>query len=288
MSTTPAKKNSYVDLIQPLSRPTQKQVADFVQHVAEADNWLKHLPLEDGPPLYIYLDPSAGARLNYRRDTGHYFVEPLSSSSELVHGSELPTDEYRQKFGFLSYHIELGGGTAAVEEGLMQRAMLPEPGIIHRGMFVPFPGPLRAFATRPTTFLHGTFRGVRREGSMRRFRYAIEKLAKQENVPHEHPLIKRLDVWVEKCHAEDQAGFHKWLRASQGENPEDLDANTRWLRYIAWRDEDECVRLHDAQDEAFKKTGIPDEVAKRHNLVLQQMRDSVHALLESLHTMTAH
>ncbi len=285
--TAPRTPSTYAELVQPLPQPTPRQIDAFVEHVAEADNWLKLLPLEGGPALHVYLDPNAGTRLNRRRETGHYFVEPLTAASELIHGSELPTDQYRARFGYLTYQIDLGAGTAALDDGVMRRAHLPQPGVIHAGALVALPEPLRALAPQPGAFLHGTFRGVQGKGSARRFRYAVERLTKLENVAESHPLVQRLRVWVKQCHAEDHAGFQKWLRATHGESPQELDANTRWQRYIVWRDEETCTRLHDTQDEAFMQTGIPDEVVQRHAQAVERLREAIGAVLEGTKALSS-
>ena len=272
---------SYRELVRALSRPTEAQVEAFVQHVAEADNWLKLLPTGGGPDLVVYLDPNAGARVNRVQATGRYVVELLMPASELVHGSELPTDEYRRRFGFLNYYVAAGGGTAAVEAHILLRALLPEPGIVHAGTLVPLPPELRATAGRPSAFLHATFRGGTGTGTVRRFRYAIERLGKLDESPADHPLIRRIREWIQHGKAQDEAAFRAWLLA-RGEELDALDAAARWQRYVEWRDDDACVRLHAVQDEEFDRSGIPAEVIVVHHAALDIVRGSARAMLAAL------
>jgi hypothetical protein len=276
-----AQAQTYGELVRALPRPASTQVEAFVEHVAGADNWLKLLPLGGGPDLVVFLDPNAGARVNRVQASGRYFVELLTPASELVHGSELPTDEYRRRFGFLNYHLDAGGGTAAVEGHLLVRALLPEPGIVHAGALVPLPAALRATAGRPGAFLHATFRGGTGTGTVRRFRYAIERLGKLDGAPAEHPLIARIRAWIQHGKTQDDAGFRAWLQA-RGEQPDALDATARWQRYVEWRDDDACVRLHAAQDEEFDRSGIPTEVIAAHHAALDIVRGSVHTMLSAL------
>ncbi len=215
-------------------------------------------------------------------DNDRYFVEPLTPETELVHGSELPTDEYRRRFGFLNYHVLLGGGTAYVDAGIMVRAMLPEPGVVQNGAFVPLPESLRATATRPGAFLHGTFRGAEGPGTMRRFRYAVERLAKLDTTPQDDPLIERVSVWIADMKAQDDEGFRAWLRFRSGEDADELDSATRWQRYVEWRDDETCVRMHVEQDEQFRNSGIPEAVEGAHREAFQQVRVAVRAMLAAL------
>ncbi len=278
----PMQSHSYLDLVRVLPRPAPEQSEAFLVHLADADNWLKLLPLGGGPELTVYLDPSAGTRLNRGEESGRYAVQPLAADAELVHGSELPTDEHRRRFGYLTYHVHLGGGTAGVEEGVLLRALLPEPGIIHAGAFVPLPTSVRASSCRPGAFLHGTFCAATERGAKRRFRYAVERLAKLEEAPASDPLVQRIRAWVERCKEEDRRAFDVWLRSAHGETGTALDADARWQRYVEWRDEDACMRLHAAQDEAFEATGIPALIVGEHERAIHLVRQSLQAMLAAL------
>ena len=277
-----ANPNIYWDLVRALPHPTDQQVEAFVDHVSRAENWLKQLPLGGGPELTMLLDPNAGARVNKMMDTGRYFIEPLTPETELVHGSELPTDDYRKRFGFLNYYVPLGGGAAAVDVGIMVRALPPEPGVVHNGAVVPLPESIRRTACRPSAFLHGTFRGATGPGTMRRFRYAVERLAKLETTPLDDPLIQRIHNWIAGTKAQDEEGFGAWLRFRSGENVDELDAATRWQRYVEWRDDETCVRMHVEQDEEFRNSGIPEAVEAAHRTAVEQVRTSARAMLAAL------
>ncbi|UCE04010.1 MAG: hypothetical protein JSW67_07515 [Candidatus Latescibacterota bacterium] len=276
---------SYLEFARVLPRPDPRQIESFLEHVSEADNWLKLLPLEGGPELCVLLDPNAGARVNRFAESGQYVVETLTPASELLHGSELPTDEYRSRFGFLGYHVQTGGGTLALEGGVFIRALMPQPGIIHAGALLPIPQALRQTAARPGAFLHGTLRGASDAGGARRFRYAVERLAKLESVPDADPLIERIRSWIERSKREDESGFRDWLRSRHDQSPEELDEPGRWRHYVEWRDDDACMRLHAEQDRSFQTTGIPEEVTARHGRAVEAVRRSIHAMLATLDTL---
>lgn len=275
---------SYLDLVRALPVPTDGQVEAFLSFVSEADNWLKLLPLHGGPQLTVWLDPNAGARVNRVAHTGKYVVEPLTPRSELLHGSEMPTDEYRRRHGFLTYHVQTGGGTAGVEDGVLVRAMLPEPGVIHAGELVPVPDRLRGTGTQPGAFLHGTLRGASDAGGRRRFRYAVERLGKLDSVTSDDPLIERIRAWTRTCKEADDAGFHSWMQV-RGREPAALDEAERWRFYVEWRDDEACMRLHAEQDDAFEKSGIPAEIVRAHTQAIDAVRRAVRGMLRVLHEM---
>jgi hypothetical protein len=249
-----------------------------VQHVAEAENWLK-APFEGGTAVLVFLDPHAGQRVDRRLDGGPYELETLGPETELLHGSELPTEIYRRTCGFLTYHADLGAGTASVEGALQRRVRLPEPGVVHDGRLVPLPEAVRALACRLGPLLHGTFRRPHDAGAARRFRFAVERLPRLEGAPAAHPLLERIETWSRRRRDEDEAGFTAWLARHSGETPDPLDEAGRWRRYVEWRDTDECTALHRDQDAAFGRSGIPDEIVRLHEAALQQLRHAASRML---------
>lgn len=273
---------AYAALVRPLPRPQPAQVERFVHHVAEAENWLKTAAFAAGAAVTVFLDPNAGLRINRRRDGGGFELERLEPGAELLHGSELPTETYRAACGFLAYHTDLGAGTAVVDDGLVRRARLPEPGIVQEGAFVPLPAALRVLACRPGALLHGAFRRPADAGEMRRFRFAVERLPRLEPRPAGHALLERIEAWRQRCRGEDDVGFAAWLRARHGEDAAVLDEAGRWRRYVEWRDADECMVLHRSQDAAFAASGIPDEVVRLHEAALHQLRDATQRMLHTL------
>jgi len=273
----------YLDCIRELPLPSGGQVTAFAGHIAEAENWLKTAPFEVGVPVIAGLDPNAGARINAARGGGRRFgIETLQEGVELLHGSELPTRRYRERFGFLTYWTDLGAGTAAVEGDVLRRARLPGPGVVHQGAFVPIPESMVTLACRPGALLHATFRGAEDAGSWRRFRFAVERLPKLEGARADHPLIRDIGRWHAACRAEDEAAFGAWLQAEHAESVSALDADARWRRYIVWRDSDACTALHHDQDERFRLSDIPDRVVRSHHDALRCVRAMLDAVIEKL------
>lgn len=273
----------YLDCVRELPLPSRGHVDAFVRHVAEAENWLKTVPFEGGTPLIAGLDPNAGARINAARGGGRrYGIETLHEGDELLHGSELPTAQYRERFGFLSYWTDLGAGTAAVEGEVLRRARLPGPGVVVHGDFVPLPESVLALACRPGALLHATFQGAQDAGSWRRFRFAVERLPKLEGARPDHPLVADIERWRAACRAEDEAAFAGWLQSEHAETASSLDADRRWQRYIVWRDSDACTVMHHDQDERFRQCDIPERVVRSHHDAVQCVHAMVDAVLERL------
>jgi hypothetical protein len=91
----------YLELASRLPRPTEGQIAAFVEHLCYAHSWYKHLPiLPPGRPFHFFLDPGAGMSRVVRSD-GQFGAQPRSSE-ECYHHSWFSTDETRERFGFLS------------------------------------------------------------------------------------------------------------------------------------------------------------------------------------------
>ena len=96
---------TYWQEVQRLPPPSDTQISKFVDYVAGAHSWYKHLPLTPpGIPFHFFLDPYVGcdlavqgARTLYRERTEPGF-----------HYSDLPTAEYRQRFGYLQYSANAG------------------------------------------------------------------------------------------------------------------------------------------------------------------------------------
>ncbi len=273
----------YLDCVRELPLPSSGQVEAFVRHVAEAENWLKTTPFEGGAPVIAALDPNAGARINAARGGGRRFgIETLQEGAELLHGSELPTARYRERFGFLAYWTDLGAGTAAVEGDVLRRARLPGPGVVHEGDFVPLPESWLALACHPGALLHATFQGAQDAGGWRRFRFAVERLPKLEGARADHPLVRDIERWHAACRAEDETAFAAWLQVEHAELPSALDADAHWQRYIVWRDSDACTALHHDQDERFRQSDIPERVVRSHHDALQCVHAMINAVLEKL------
>jgi len=98
--------DAYMLVVRALSPPSPEQVKSFVDYVAGAHSWYKHLPLvPPGTPFYFFLDPYAGYDLVYKKGRTGY----CEREEQGFHYSDIPTAEYRQRYGFLQYST--GAGT---------------------------------------------------------------------------------------------------------------------------------------------------------------------------------
>jgi hypothetical protein len=107
---------AYVALVQNLPLPTSRQRRNFVDYVACAHSWYKHLPLFlPGDPFYFYIDRSAGCDW-VRQQDGSYVIAERQKQG--FHYSDIPTAEYRTRFGYLSYSCSSGTAVFAGGEAL--------------------------------------------------------------------------------------------------------------------------------------------------------------------------
>jgi len=103
----------YLALVRNLPLPTSEQRRNFVDYVACAHSWYKHLPaFLPGAPFYFYIDRPAGCNW-VRPQDGSYVV--AERQKEGFHYSDIPTAEYRTRFGYLSYSC--ASGTAVFAGG---------------------------------------------------------------------------------------------------------------------------------------------------------------------------
>jgi hypothetical protein len=73
----------------------------FAVFVSNAHSWYRDLPyLPPGLPFYFFLDPAAGMQLAVSPQDS---VDAIHRSEGGFHYSWLPTDEYRNRFGYLAY-----------------------------------------------------------------------------------------------------------------------------------------------------------------------------------------
>jgi len=95
----------YLQVVRTLSPPSPEQVKSFVDYVARAHSWYKHLPLiPPGTPFYFFLDPNAGCDLVVKSGRTRY----CDRKEQGFHYSDIPTAEYRQRFGCLQYSADAG------------------------------------------------------------------------------------------------------------------------------------------------------------------------------------
>lgn len=95
----------YVEACRVLPVPSQKQMRNFVDHVARAHSWYKHLPLiPPGSHFCFFLDPNSGCDLVIARGKTRY----RQRRKRGFHYSDLPTRHYRKSFGYLEYSTRSG------------------------------------------------------------------------------------------------------------------------------------------------------------------------------------
>jgi len=84
----------YMDAIAEVPLPTAQQREDFVEYVSHAHSWYKHLGYNlPGVPFYFFVDKYAGwDRVAFRERT-----------EQGPHYSQIPTEQYRTRFGHLAY-----------------------------------------------------------------------------------------------------------------------------------------------------------------------------------------
>ena len=96
----------YLVLIRDLPLPTAEQRRNFVDYVATAHSWYKHLPtFFPGAPFYFFVDRAAGCDWLALRDGSRAMAERKAQG---FHYSDIPTRKYRTRFGFLSYSCAAG------------------------------------------------------------------------------------------------------------------------------------------------------------------------------------
>ncbi len=113
----------YVDLLSGLPIPSVEQINNFANYVSGAHSWYKHLPtVPPGSSFFFYLDPGAGFSQILRRN-GH--IDFQERKGKGFHYSDLPTSEYRDRFGYLAY-ICLEGTTVSLNSNNGDSTVQPD------------------------------------------------------------------------------------------------------------------------------------------------------------------
>lgn len=130
---------SYVDSVATLPRPTAPQIAEFVEYVATAHSWYKHLPLlPPGLPFAFYLDPNAG-REWIENGSRRRFRDrvPNAPAGERFHYTWQPTSDYIARFGYLTYFANAGTSfRVPMKEGVLDTASAPRIQVENRRWMV--------------------------------------------------------------------------------------------------------------------------------------------------------
>ena len=145
--------SEYLDLCRQLPAPTERQITDFVDYVAQAHSWYKHLPLvPPGFTFIFYLDPNAGCDLLIT-EGGHAKYRDRTESSGHTHYNWQTTAQYRERFGHLEFFTPAG---TWVLSGNPEGALCPRS-----------PGPAildsEGVGSQPVSFLDRIFSRFRRE-----------------------------------------------------------------------------------------------------------------------------
>ncbi len=107
----------YVALAVRLPPPTEDQRENFADFVSGAHSWYKHIPVwQPGVPFHFFIDPSAGCE---RRVTVFRKVKVTPRVKRGFHYSWIPTPEYRERFGYLTYSCAAGTKASEVKFGFM-------------------------------------------------------------------------------------------------------------------------------------------------------------------------
>jgi hypothetical protein len=107
--------SEYRALIGSLPLPTTSQVRQFAEYVAGAHSWYKHLPLlRAKTPLQIFVDPAAGMQ---RTQSADGRVRVSHRDRQGFHYSWLPTDVYRERFGYLAFSKSSGSSVSLTTAG---------------------------------------------------------------------------------------------------------------------------------------------------------------------------
>lgn len=148
--------DDYLALVRRVPLPSAEQRRNFVAYVATAHSWYKHLPAYlPGAPFYFYVDKSAGCDWVPLRD-GSYMIAEREKHG--FHYSDLPTAEYRTRFGYLSYSC--AWGTAVLVSGgplaLPRDKAVAIPGENAQPCYLPEPI-LKAGRVELTAVIHPNF-----------------------------------------------------------------------------------------------------------------------------------
>jgi hypothetical protein len=99
----------YLNLLSGVPLPSTQQKSEFAEFVSAAHSWYKHLPANlPGQPFYFFLDKYAGCDRSLQSNGTAVLAD---RSEQGFHYSDIPTAEYRSRFGYLAFCC--GSGTVA-------------------------------------------------------------------------------------------------------------------------------------------------------------------------------
>ena len=93
--------DTYLEVVKRLPRPTAAQIDGFVVYVCGANSWYKHIPLTGpGTTFRLFVNPYVTCEVVSQRDGR---VEYRERAKQGFHYNQWPTQEYREKCGYLDY-----------------------------------------------------------------------------------------------------------------------------------------------------------------------------------------
>jgi hypothetical protein len=96
----------YLNLLSGIPLPSRQQKNEFAEFLSTAHSWYKHLPPNlPGKPFYFFIDKYAGCDRLLHEDGTAVVVERTKNG---LHYSDLPTSEYRSRFGYLAFSCSSG------------------------------------------------------------------------------------------------------------------------------------------------------------------------------------
>jgi len=103
-----AEEGGYLASVRLLPAPSPRQIENFVRFAGGAKSWYKHLPVRPpGGPMCFFLDANAG-RDRLRRRGHRVLYRDRTAQTEKLHYSWMTTEEYRRRFGYLSFCCPYG------------------------------------------------------------------------------------------------------------------------------------------------------------------------------------
>jgi len=118
----------YLNLLSGVPLPSTQQKTEFAEFVSAAHSWYKHLPANSpGRPFYFFLDKYAGCDRVLQSNGTAVFADRREKG---FHYSDIPTAEYRSRFGYLAYNCSAGTSVFVAEWPLVySRDKVPVPAV---------------------------------------------------------------------------------------------------------------------------------------------------------------
>ena len=96
----------YVNLLSGVSLPNTQQKSAFAEFVSTAHSWYKHLPRNlPGQPFHFFVDKYAGCDRHVQENGTAVLADRRKQG---FHYSDIPTGEYRSRFGYLAFSCSSG------------------------------------------------------------------------------------------------------------------------------------------------------------------------------------